>query len=257
MIMNTVRREPFLAGWAAAGGALGPGGAGRVRVSVGSIVVAMGFPQLVQCARCTDRAGERDSRCQRSEPRINVCFTRANQIFLRVDHFDVAGDTGLKPLARLGYLFGGQLQPLPRDHLLRGRGTQIEQCPVHIGGHLLPQILDPHVGLLRDRALLGEPAFATPAIQHGQRHLHAYAARADRVGELVSAESVVGCHPEARQAFRGDRGRGRASGVAARHFSGEIGSRRDRLRDCGVVVCRHIGGAQLRGATTYLTSNVS
>src|SRR2546426_11475 len=100
MITKAVRRRP--PGFAASvtrgdacGGVLAPGS----RLVSGSIVVAIKSLVSVQVQGLVDRprhagrARQRHARARRGESGVDVRIPRANQVRLRVDHFDVAGDT--------------------------------------------------------------------------------------------------------------------------------------------------------------------
>src|SRR2546430_10890663 len=104
MMTKAVRRRPpgFTASVTrgAGGGVLAPGS----RLVSGSIVVAIKslvpvqVQGLVGRPRHAGRARQRHARARRGESGVDVRIPRANQVRLRVDHFDVAGDTGLEPL---------------------------------------------------------------------------------------------------------------------------------------------------------------
>src|SRR2546422_3512105 len=98
MITKAVRRRPpgFTASVTRGGGVLAPGS----RLVSGSIVVAIKSLVSVQVQglvgrpRHAGRARQRHARARRGESGVDVRIPRANQVRLRVDHFDVAGDTG-------------------------------------------------------------------------------------------------------------------------------------------------------------------
>src|SRR2546425_6057716 len=148
MITKAVRRRPpgFTASVTRGGGVLAPGS----RLVSGSIVVAIKSLVSVQVQglvgrpRHAGRARQRHARARRGESGVDVRIPRANQVRLRVDHFDVAGNTGLEPLPRLGEFVLREPQLVGGDQLLRLRRAQVEERGVHVRSDLLPQVALAH-----------------------------------------------------------------------------------------------------------------
>src|SRR2546426_5650454 len=128
MITNAGRRRPpgLAPSVTRGGGGLAPG----ARLLSGSIVVAIESLVSVQVQglvgrpRHAGRARQRHARARRGESGVDVRIARANQVRLRVDHFDVAGDTGLEPLPRLGEFVLREPQLVGGDQLLRLRRSE-------------------------------------------------------------------------------------------------------------------------------------
>src|SRR2546427_6379371 len=121
----------------------------------------------------------RSARARRGESGVDVRIPRANQVRLRVDHFDVAGDTGLEPLPRLGELVLREPQLVGGDQLLRLRRAQVEERGVHVRGDLLPQVALAHLRLPHHGILLRETRLAAEAVEDRDRHLERDLPRAE------------------------------------------------------------------------------
>src|SRR5262249_25961513 len=156
----------------------GPGvAAGRLRSSAGDDSATAGPRELAGVLLMTDllplvkrlsharRARERHARAGDGEAGFDLGVTRTHQRSLRGDDLNVAGHSVDESIAGLDQLLEREVEALVGDHQALASRREVEQRALHLGAHLVGQIVALHLRLALLGGLLLEPRFAAQAVE--------------------------------------------------------------------------------------------